>query len=266
MTIINMSGGKPAKPIVVEAVEDTPSTLPHTYVPREGVDYLSSVTVGKDPNLVPENVKKDVSIFGTVGTLESGGIGISKDTYISPNSNWSISIYLSYNDPSIFSETAELPTSAKYRDITNKCAVGYNTLLSSVVEYDAPASYLDGTSYHHEAEDDVFIDSDSNSNPGVGESGVNATNIAYALNGGNSTLRRDTQIHCYCRIATSYSSVMVDASDDTVVELTLTPKSTAVNPILTVEIPHLPEFTVYGSAQGTTRSIMLEPFFAEVTS
>lgn len=73
MTIINMSGGKPAKPIVVEAVEDTPSTLPHTYVPREGVDYLSSVTVGKDPNLVPENVKKDVSIFGTVGTLESGG-------------------------------------------------------------------------------------------------------------------------------------------------------------------------------------------------
>lgn len=68
-----MSGGKPAKPVVVEAVEDTPSTLPHTYVPREGVDYLSSVTVGKDPNLVPENVKKDVSIFGTVGTLESGG-------------------------------------------------------------------------------------------------------------------------------------------------------------------------------------------------
>ena len=80
MTIINMAGGKAQKPIVVEAVEDTPSTLPHTYVPREGVDYLSSVTVGKDPNLVPENVKKDVSIFGTVGTLESGGtIDISQD-------------------------------------------------------------------------------------------------------------------------------------------------------------------------------------------
>lgn len=68
-----MSGGKPAKPIVVEAVEDTPAILPHTYAPREGVDYLSSVTVGKDPNLVPGNVKKDVTIFGTVGTLESGG-------------------------------------------------------------------------------------------------------------------------------------------------------------------------------------------------
>lgn len=75
MTIINMSGGKPAKPVVVEAVEETPSTLPYTFTPREGVDYLSSVTVGKDPNLVPGNVKKDVSIFGTVGTLEGGGEG-----------------------------------------------------------------------------------------------------------------------------------------------------------------------------------------------
>lgn len=75
MTIINMSGGKPAKPVVVEAVEETPSTLPYTFSPREGVDYLSSVTVGKDPNLVPGNVKKDVTIFGTVGTLESGGEG-----------------------------------------------------------------------------------------------------------------------------------------------------------------------------------------------
>lgn len=73
MTIINMSGGKPAKPIVVEAMEETPSTLPYTFLPREGVDYLSSVTVGKDPNLVPENVKKDVSIFGVVGDLDSTG-------------------------------------------------------------------------------------------------------------------------------------------------------------------------------------------------
>lgn len=72
MTIINMTGGPAPKPIVVEAVEETPSTLPHTFVPREGVDYLSSVTVGKDPNLVPENVKKDVSIFGVEGTLTGG--------------------------------------------------------------------------------------------------------------------------------------------------------------------------------------------------
>ena len=73
MTIINMSGGKPAKPIVVEAVEETPSTLPYTFSPREGVDYLSSVTVGKDPNLLPGNVKQGVTIFGTEGTLTTGG-------------------------------------------------------------------------------------------------------------------------------------------------------------------------------------------------
>ena len=71
MTIIKMSGGKPAKPIVVGAVEETPSTRPHTFLPREGVDYLSSVTVGKDPNLVPENVKKGVSIFGVSGSYEA---------------------------------------------------------------------------------------------------------------------------------------------------------------------------------------------------
>lgn len=74
-----MSGGKPAKPVVVEAVEETPSTLPYTFSPREGVDYLSSVTVGKDPNLVPENVKKDVSIFGTTGTYEGSGGGSGGD-------------------------------------------------------------------------------------------------------------------------------------------------------------------------------------------
>lgn len=71
MTIINTVGGPAPKPIYVEAVEDTPSTLPHTYQPSEGYDYLSSVTVGKDPNLVPENVKKDVSIFGVSGSYEA---------------------------------------------------------------------------------------------------------------------------------------------------------------------------------------------------
>ena len=83
MTIINMSGGKPAKPVVVEAVEETPSTLPYTFSPREGVDYLSSVTVGKDPNLVPENVKKDVSIFGVMGTYQGSGGGSIAD-YVIP--------------------------------------------------------------------------------------------------------------------------------------------------------------------------------------
>lgn len=72
MTIINTVGGPAPKPIYVEAVEDTPSTLPHTYQPSEGYDYLSSVTVGADPNLQAGNIKQGVSIFGVEGTLEGG--------------------------------------------------------------------------------------------------------------------------------------------------------------------------------------------------
>lgn len=70
MTIINTVGGPAPKPIRVEAVEDTPSTLPHTYKPSEGYDYLSSVTVGADPNLQAGNIKQGVSIFGVEGTFE----------------------------------------------------------------------------------------------------------------------------------------------------------------------------------------------------
>ena len=110
MTIINMSGGKPAKPIVVEAVEETPSTHPHTLLPKEGVDYLSSVTVGKDPNLVPENVKKDVSIFGTVGTLESGGGDVDNSLLIS-----------GYSGGTAFFDFNETPELVEYTEETQVC-------------------------------------------------------------------------------------------------------------------------------------------------
>ena len=110
MTIINMAGGKSSKPIVVEAVEDTPSTLPHTYEPREGVDYLSSVTVGKDPNLVPGNVKKDVSIFGTVGTLESGTGDVNNSLLIS-----------GYSGGTAFLDFDEVPELVEYTEETQVC-------------------------------------------------------------------------------------------------------------------------------------------------
>ena len=135
MTIINMSGGKPAKPIVVEAVEETPSTLPYTFMPKEGVDYLSSVTVGKDPNLVPGNVKKDVSIFGTVGTLESGG-GIGPDTSVS-DANWVSPIAYLVEVQTMWNEgtpitTEELPDVMYYGfNSVFKCAVDNRYVLFS---------------------------------------------------------------------------------------------------------------------------------------
>lgn len=116
-----MSGGKPAKPVVVEAVEDTPSTLPYTFSPREGVDYLSSVTVGKDPNLVPGNIKKDVSIFGTVGTYDPEpepqptGSGFPMGAQLPMYSYMLTDLSLSYED---FSSYATLDT-ANTMPITN---------------------------------------------------------------------------------------------------------------------------------------------------
>lgn len=44
-----------------------------TVSPTSGYDGLSSVTIEKDSDLVAENIKKDVNVFGVVGTLESSG-------------------------------------------------------------------------------------------------------------------------------------------------------------------------------------------------
>ena len=58
-------------------------------VDKNDYDYLDNITIVKDDNLIPENIKKDVDIFGVVGTFEGGsesGIvkfdldGISQDT------------------------------------------------------------------------------------------------------------------------------------------------------------------------------------------
>jgi hypothetical protein len=47
-------------------------------VDKGSYDYIDSVTIIKDDNLVPENIVKDVNIFGVVGTAETGG-GASLD-------------------------------------------------------------------------------------------------------------------------------------------------------------------------------------------
>ena len=53
----------------------TPSAVSQTVLPDQGDDGLSQVTVSGDSNLVAGNIKKDVSIFGVTGTLESGSGG-----------------------------------------------------------------------------------------------------------------------------------------------------------------------------------------------
>lgn len=57
-------------------IEVNPNFSSGNYIVDKGsYDYLDNVTIIKDDNLIPENIKKDVNIFGVVGTLESGGGG-----------------------------------------------------------------------------------------------------------------------------------------------------------------------------------------------
>lgn len=52
-----------------------PTASGTTVTPDDGYDALSSVGVYGDSNLVPSNVKKDVTIFGVTGTYGGGGGG-----------------------------------------------------------------------------------------------------------------------------------------------------------------------------------------------
>ena len=54
-------------------IEVNPDFSSGNYIVDKGsYDYLDSVTIIKDDNLIPENIKKDVNIFGVVGTYEAG--------------------------------------------------------------------------------------------------------------------------------------------------------------------------------------------------
>ncbi len=70
----------------------TPTTSSQTITADQGYDGLSSVQVNGDANLLAENIKKDVSIFGITGTLEGGGGGGTATLTINPapTSVWDI--------------------------------------------------------------------------------------------------------------------------------------------------------------------------------
>ena len=55
----------------------TPSASQQVVSADSGYDALSQVTVNGSSNLVAENIKKDVSIFGVTGILESGGVTLN---------------------------------------------------------------------------------------------------------------------------------------------------------------------------------------------
>lgn len=59
---------------ILEALNITPTGAEMTFTPDDGVDGFSDVTVDGDENLVAENVKKGVAIYGVEGSLEAGNL------------------------------------------------------------------------------------------------------------------------------------------------------------------------------------------------
>lgn len=68
-------------PTEAKTVELSMPSGDQTVIPSSG-KFLSAVTVKKPATMLPENIKKGVSIGGVVGTLESGGGGSTSETWV----------------------------------------------------------------------------------------------------------------------------------------------------------------------------------------
>lgn len=72
---IKVTGTAKASVPALQAKTVTPSSAEQTVTPDSSYDGLSSVTVEGDTNLVAENIKRGVSIFGVIGSFEGSGGG-----------------------------------------------------------------------------------------------------------------------------------------------------------------------------------------------
>ncbi len=70
-----------AVPTEAKTVELSMPSGDQTVSPSSG-KFMSAVTVKKPATMLPENIKKGVTIGGVVGTLESGGGGSTSETWV----------------------------------------------------------------------------------------------------------------------------------------------------------------------------------------
>lgn len=104
-----------------------PSVSEITVEPDSGYDGLSSVTINPidsslDPDLSPENIKKDVEIFGVTGTYEGQSVNNQSKTvdssttiqYVQPDEGYTGLDYVAVNPYTLESKSETITTSGQY--------------------------------------------------------------------------------------------------------------------------------------------------------
>lgn len=79
--------GNPDEPddIVLNDLEVVPTGKEETIIPEDGVSGFSSVTVAGEDNLIPENIIRDVTIYGVTGTADSLSDAFLQEKQVTPS-------------------------------------------------------------------------------------------------------------------------------------------------------------------------------------
>ena len=135
-----------AVPTEAKTVELSMPSGNQTVSPDAG-KFLSAVTVKKPATMLPENIKKGVSIGGVVGTLESGGGGSTSETWVLNNiistlSAFSFSVSFTSNGASYTGlKTSSRPSLSGYDLWYTNSSGSYDSIYNAEIHYWADAAY-----------------------------------------------------------------------------------------------------------------------------
>lgn len=123
---------KASQSITLQEKIITPTASQQIILPDAGYDGLSQITINGDSNLVPENIVKDVSIFGVNGSYE----GFNKQSCTINFSAYSNMIYqihyVIYEDNSLNSQYIFNSSAQSYQTVDN---IACGTLIAAVMHF-----------------------------------------------------------------------------------------------------------------------------------